>query len=206
MASPITASDFDLVSLSGDVCERLRKLLELNNTMKVWFTWAFNPDGTATEEFKLLFRDIATPVGGVIWRPLPTIPEGYLQANGAAVSRTTYANLFAVYGTTFGSGDLSTTFNLPNLYAKYLMGAGAGSSYPVGTTGGEENHTLTLSEIPAHTHTYSKYSPGPPAVDDPVDGSNNDGGYTVEATGTAGSGQAHNNLPPFMAGLWLVKT
>lgn len=50
------------------------------------------------------------------------VPEGWLQCNGAAVSRTTYAALFAVIGTKYGSGDGSTTFNLPNLHYKFIEG------------------------------------------------------------------------------------
>lgn len=50
-----------------------------------------------------------------------TIPDGYLACNGAAISRTTYANLFAAIGTTYGSGDGSTTFNLPNLENNSFM-------------------------------------------------------------------------------------
>ena len=50
------------------------------------------------------------------------VPDGWLQCNGAAVSRTTYAALFAVIGTKYGSGDGSTTFNLPNLHHKFIEG------------------------------------------------------------------------------------
>lgn len=52
-----------------------------------------------------------------------TIPSGYLACNGAAISRTTYADLFAVIGTTYGTGDGSTTFNLPNLTDKFIQGS-----------------------------------------------------------------------------------
>lgn len=207
MASPVTASDFQLQNFSSDVCERLRKLLEINDTLAEFFAWFLSADGSAvSSEFKMMIQDIATPTGALLWRPLSSVPDGYLVANGQAVSRTTYANLFAVYGTTFGDGDESTTFNLPNMQAKFALGAGAGSSYPVGSTGGVEQHTLTLAEMPAHAHTYQRYTPAGPANDNPVDGTNNDGGYEVVSTGSAGSTQAHNNMPPYLAGLWLVKT
>ena len=54
MPSPITGSDFDIQNFSGDVCEQLRKLLELNNTLKTFFEWMFNDDGTLTNDFKIL--------------------------------------------------------------------------------------------------------------------------------------------------------
>jgi microcystin-dependent protein len=60
---------------------------------------------------------LALPFGGSV------VPDGWLLANGAAVSRTTFANLFSVYGTTHGAGDGSTTFNLPDLRDRYIIGA-----------------------------------------------------------------------------------
>jgi len=62
------------------------------------------------------------PSGAVFWFAANTPPSGYLKANGAAVSRTTYAALFGVLGTTFGSGDGSTTFNLPDLRGEFIRG------------------------------------------------------------------------------------
>jgi phage-related tail fiber protein len=62
------------------------------------------------------------PSGAVFWFAANAAPIGYLEASGAAVSRTTYAALFAVVGTTFGSGDGSTTFNLPNLRGEFIRG------------------------------------------------------------------------------------
>lgn len=84
------------------------------------------------------------------------VPSGYLGCDGTAVSRTTYAPLFSAIGTTWGSGDGSTTFNLPNLQRRALVGSGGtGSSTlanTVGATGGEETHTLTIAEMPSHDH------------------------------------------------------
>jgi phage-related tail fiber protein len=62
------------------------------------------------------------PSGTVSWFAAATPPTGYLKANGAAVSRATYSDLFAVIGTTYGSGDGSTTFNLPDLRGQFLRG------------------------------------------------------------------------------------
>lgn len=69
------------------------------------------------------------PVGSVFWLAAQTAPEGYLICDGSAVSRTEYADLFAAIGTTFGTGDGSTTFALPNLQAAFIRGAGSQNGY-----------------------------------------------------------------------------
>lgn len=62
------------------------------------------------------------PIGAIIPYSSKSVPEGFLECNGQAVSRTKYINLFNILGTTFGSGDGSTTFNLPNIKGKTLVG------------------------------------------------------------------------------------
>lgn len=83
----------------------------------------------ATTGFVGAAINIAIPVGTVIWSANPAVPSGYLPCNGAAVGRATYPELFAAIGTTYGSGDGSTTFNLPNLMGKVPWG----SSSQIGT-------------------------------------------------------------------------
>ena len=78
-------------------------------------------------------RQVELPTGSVIPFAANSAPNGYLICNGAAVNRTTYADLFAVIGTTYGSGDGSTTFNVPNLTDKFIQGSGtAGTSKAAG--------------------------------------------------------------------------
>ena len=74
-------------------------------------------------------------------------PSGWLICNGQAVSRTAYAALFAVIGTTYGAGDGSTTFNVPNLVNKTVRGSNS-----LGKTGGADTVTLSTANMPAHTH------------------------------------------------------
>lgn len=97
-----------------------------------------------------------------------TAPSGWLLANGDAVSRTTYSTLFAAVGTTYGAGNGSTTFNLPDLRGRLPMGVGTGVGLNASGTGvtsgtamtaralgawfGEETHLLTTSELASHTH------------------------------------------------------
>lgn len=77
----------------------------------------------ATTGFVGAAINIAIPVGTVLWSANPAVPSGYLPCNGAAVGRATYPELFAAIGTTYGSGDGSTTFNLPNLMGKVPWGS-----------------------------------------------------------------------------------
>lgn len=89
-------------------------------------------------------------VGSIIISTSSVIPTGYLVCDGSAVDRSQYADLFAVIGTTYGSGDGLNTFNLPNLSGKVAVGPTSG--LVLGSTGGEATHVLQSSEIVAHTH------------------------------------------------------
>ncbi|MCE1184471.1 MAG: tail fiber protein [Rhodocyclales bacterium] len=86
--------------------------------------------------------------GEVQFFAMSTPPAGYLKANGAAISRTTYAALFAVIGTTFGAGDGATTFTLPDLRGEFLRGFDDGRGVDSGRTFGSwQNHDFLM-----HTH------------------------------------------------------
>lgn len=86
-----------------------------------------------------------------------TPPAGWLVCDGSAVSRDDYAVLYAVIGDTWGAGDNSTTFNLPDLRGRAPIGAGTGSGLSARTLAGKvgaETHTLTAAQIPAHSHAF----------------------------------------------------
>lgn len=87
-------------------------------------------------------------------------PTGWLLCDGSAVSRSTYADLFAVIGSTYGSGDGSTTFNVPNLKGKIPVGLDAAQTEfdTLAETGGAKTVTLDTTMIPSHAHTISAYS------------------------------------------------
>jgi hypothetical protein len=115
----------------------------------------------------------SNPAGVVCSFAGSSAPTGYLLCDGAAVSRETYADLFAVISTTYGVGNGSTTFNLPDLRTRIPVGKNAtGTFATLGTTGGAETHTLTSSEMPSHVHS----------VDPPS---------TVFNTGTESADHAH---------------
>lgn len=155
-------------------------------------------------------------------------PSGYLLCDGSAVSRTTYADLFAVITTYYGSGNGSTTFNVPDLRSRVPIGLGQGSGGGSSGTGlpsggssltnvtrgewkGEETHQLTTAELATHTHP-----PASPLTTFWGYYVSGDGGlaagtstYTqsgVSATGATGSGTAHNNVQPVMGVNFIIKT
>ena len=131
--------------------------------------------------------------------------NGYLLCDGSAISRTDYSELFSVIGTTYGAGDGSTTFNLPNLNGKVIVGIDDNDTAfdTLGETGGEKTHTLTVDEMPSHSHKwYSSGSTGTTANSTRYQGS---GKNLVFNTDTAGGGQAHNNLQPYIALHYIIK-
>lgn len=87
--------------------------------------------------------------------PLASPPPGWLVCDGTAISRSIFAALYDVIGTFYGSGDGSTTFNLPNLKGRVPVGRDSSQTEfaVAGRVGGSKTHTLTENEIPAHTHT-----------------------------------------------------
>lgn len=92
------------------------------------------------------------PAGAVIAFAGVTTPAGWLLCNGAAVSRATYAALWASIGTTYGAGNGTTTFNLPNLQNRVALGSGSRGR---GATGGSETVVLDAGSLPAHNHGMS---------------------------------------------------
>ena len=98
------------------------------------------------------------PSGGIVAYGGTSAPTNFLLCQGQAVSRTTYSTLFGIIGTTYGAGDGSTTFNLPNLQGRFPLGkAAAGTGSTLGGTGGALDHTHSN---PAHSHGISQHTHG----------------------------------------------
>lgn len=129
---------------------------ELENILAAIQTWVGKQEGLnaafdsrqAGLEGKL---DAAVPTGAMLEWTTTTAPSGYLLCNGAAVDRTTYGALFGVIGVTYGTGNGSTTFNVPDRRGRVGLGLTAsGTGSTLGGTGGSLDHTHTG---PSHTHT-----------------------------------------------------
>jgi len=157
-------------------------------------------------------------------------PSGWLLTYGQAVSRTTYAELFSAIGTTYGSGDGSTTFNLPDLRGRAVAGqddmggssanrltnqSGGLDGDTLGATGGAETHTLTTSQMPSHSHTlgsnakisttFNTSGANTAVRRDSLSGSALDS-FISGSTEAAGGGAAHNNVQPTIILNYIIKT
>lgn len=154
MSSPITSDDFDITNFSGDVCTQLRALIAQMERMKEWFAWAFDSNGNVTQAFKDEFAEL--DIGDCKISFSAVAPEGWLLADGREVSRTTYAALFQRIGTTYGDGDSSTTFNLPD--ARDLVLVGAGKLYSLAQNFGADTVKLSFSNMDVdHFHVFGKH-------------------------------------------------
>jgi microcystin-dependent protein len=170
------------------------------------------------------FELVSIPVGGVTQYAGATSPSvNYAICDGAAVNRTTYATLFARIGTTYGVGNGSTTFNLPNLKGNVPVGRDSAQAEfdTLGETGGAKTHTLTSAEMPSHTHTQDAHSHntgGYATAQGTFTGAGNsyqmvnqganqqNGTSSVAAVNqSTGGGGAHNNLQPYIVMNYLIR-
>ena len=115
-------------------------------------------DGGALKRADLSDMGAGLIPAGVIWDFAgATPPTGWLLCDGSVVSRTTYAALFGVIGTTYGAGDGSSTFNLPNLIGRVTAGAGSGAlgNRALGSAAGAAETRLSYANMPRHNHPHS---------------------------------------------------
>lgn len=150
------------------------------------------------------------PVGSIVPYGNKEAPTNWLSCNGQAVSRTTYADLFTIIGTQFGSGDGSTTFNLPDLN-QYRVPIGydrteeQSNRMNLGTVGGEEKHTMTINELVAHNHI-AEFQ-GNYGQDGSFYGVATNSGADGENVKTkkTGGGQPFNVMQPYVTTNYIIK-
>lgn len=147
--------------------------------------------------------------------------DGWLVCDGAPVSRTDFANLFAAIGTVWGIGDGSTTFNVPDFRNRVLIGVG---THPLGTVGGSATQTLSTANLASHTHTLNdpghshtlRVSAAPGSSGSDIPQGNNttvtleSGIVGASATGitaqSTGSAAPFSIMPPYATVTALIKT
>lgn len=154
------------------------------------------------------------PIGTVIPFAGNTVPSDWMVCDGSTLSRTEYALLFAAIGTSFGEGDGETTFNIPDLRGKAPVGLDLEDTDfdTIGETGGEKEHTLTINELPSHSHR-QLYASNPTSgswgrdisgvnyhvISSPVNF------YNGIFSGETGENQAHNIMQPYVVVNYIIK-
>lgn len=214
MSSPVISTDFPAQTPDLPLCEAFQLKLLNNELMASLLGYLFTSTGAWTTDVAtdllLPIMESVSPIGyATLWVPFAgnaIDAEEWVPANGQAVSRATYARLFARYGTIYGAGDGSTTFNMPDWRDKFPLHAG--SAHPAATTGGEEEVTLTEAEMPEHTHTLAFEQNGasgstlwPQRENGAVTPTYPTGG----TTGSTGGGDPHNNMPPYISGTLYIR-
>lgn len=137
------------------------------------------------------YVDASVPAGVISMFGGVAAPAGYLLCQGQAVSRATYAALFAAIGTAYGAGDGSTTFNLPDGRGRSPMGSGTGTGLTNRTLGGvlgAETHTLTEAQMPSHTHVQNAHN------------------HLVSGNTSPAGGHAHGDINGGNSLLWVSPT
>lgn len=152
-----------------------------------------------------------------------SIPSGFLECDGTAVSRTTYADLFAVVGTSYGVGDGSTTFNLPDLAdrtcqhksptkAQFSSGGANTVTTSGNVTGNAGNTTLTTPTIASHTHPVGtggmrgSVQGSFPVGGGGLGGAGGGGAHGHTLSGTTFTGGADSVLQPYLTLIYIIKT
>lgn len=189
-----------------DAPEEAKVVFENTTTNSVMYIR--NPETNEWEEVLLPPTGDTLPVGSISAYSGENIPTNWLKCNGQAVSRTTYADLFSVIGTTYGSGDGSTTFNVPNISERVIVGNNGDGEFSLGNTGGEKEHALTINEMPSHTHLY-RASIGAGNAEGTLNFGDQNGAVISGSYGNAiqntGGSQAHNNMQPYIALNYIIK-
>jgi microcystin-dependent protein len=175
-----------------------------------WISIEINTDGEMSPRTRLASVGYAftaetsnnnIPTGVVMAWTTNTPPDGWLLCDGRTVSRTTYARLFNVVGSTYGAGDGSTTFSLPDMQGRVLVGKSSETEFrALGQEGGKK--TLTIADMPAHTHTIAN-------SEDQGGGLYTLAGETasgIVTTSSEGSGDVGGNLQPYVTLNYIIKT
>lgn len=137
------------LGLSGGT---IKGALAVQGTMTVQTPTANANPATKQYVDEKVSASTGVPAGAVMFFGVKSIPDGWLLCNGANVSRTTYANLFAAIGTNFGSGNGSTTFTLPNLSGRFIEGATSTGSVGNTYSAGLPNITGQINKLPTPWH------------------------------------------------------
>ena len=149
--------------------------------------------------------DVSNYIAGRVFAHAGTNdPAGALLCDGRAVSRREYWELFDAIGTTYGTGDGSSTFNLPNIESRTIIGES--DSYALGATGGEETHKLTKNEMPKHAHYLHQHDNSGTLTAWVGAVENRKVSKSMENIYNEGGDQPHNNMQPYIVMRYFITT
>jgi microcystin-dependent protein len=160
---------------------------------------------------------VLIPPGTIIQSAATNEPAGWLNCDGRELNRDQYYDLFTAIGLTYTiPSENDTSFNIPDCRGRVNIGSGTGSGLStrlLGATGGEENHTLTIQEMPSHSHELDRRLNPENTACDPNDAhANNPSACTTDRetniifnTYPKGNGAEHNNMQPFIVLRNLIK-
>lgn len=173
--------------------------------------------------YDFLIVNDSVPVGSIQAYGGMSAPTNWLICDGSAVSRTDYKELFQIIGVSFGEGDGSTTFNIPDLRGRIAVGNGLGTASDavnrnIGQTGGSERVTLSVNQLPSHVHKFNRQqwygsdtqtttSTGTIYSWKTTTGGSTSYGYQGldYQYGPTGGGQAHDNMQPYLTTNYIIK-
>ena len=199
-----------------NLIEWINNVTRLNKTTMDRFQ---NNIKEAIDDVENLVINDGMPIGSGCDYYGTTAPENYMFADGSAISRTTYAELFSIIGTTYGSGDGSTTFNLPDkrervsvMYKENSTNGTTGATLgTLGAKGGEFKHTQTISEIATHSHSDILVTGIPVGINasggtSAISVSGNQSGNLGNLyTGATGSSHPMNIMQPYLVCNYIIK-
>jgi len=171
-----------------------------------------NNDGeyNALDCMWVLSNSSSSPLGVILPYAASIAPEGWVICDGTELSRDEYSDLFSLIDTTYGSGNGSTTFNIPNLSGRVPVGIDidgntVSNGVELGNFGGEQTHTLLIDEMPNHSHGYTA----------PINSGNASGQNTIpvgttsnltyQETEPIGGDQPHNNMQPYLVTNYIIR-
>ncbi len=170
---------------------------------------------TSWDDWRPLGNNAGTPAGTIVAFAGDSVPNGWLYCNGGSLFQVKYPELYAAIGTKYGGGN--GKFNLPDLRARTIFGSDArdGDFNSLGKTGGSKTHTLTVDEMPSHSHLIdgSVYADKPSSPQTWTNKQSSGSNWFTQISNVSGGvrtvndggGQPHNNLPPYIAMNYIIK-